>query len=89
MQGNGSSNEDMAIAVQYYVQSLISKYPYWNRKQGADHFFVNCDIIGRMAAQRLPLLNNAIQVVCASGDALEFKPSKDIVLPAFELQPSG
>ena len=76
----------MASLVQDYVKGLISKYKYWNRTQGADHFFVNCHEIGVIATKGLPLLEKAIQVVCASRNALEFMPHKDIVLPAEELQ---
>ncbi|KAJ6377894.1 hypothetical protein OIU78_028172 [Salix suchowensis] len=34
--------DERAIAVEDFVKSLISKYPYWNRTLGADHFFVTC-----------------------------------------------
>ncbi|KAG0572206.1 hypothetical protein KC19_VG076200 [Ceratodon purpureus] len=36
----------MADIVMAYVESLIIKYPYWNRTLGADHFFVTCHDIG-------------------------------------------
>ena len=75
----------MAIVVQKYVQSLISKYHYCNPNE--DHFFVNCHGIGVIAANGLPLLENATQVVCASRFASKFTPSKDTILPAQKLQP--
>ncbi|KAK7856146.1 xylogalacturonan beta-1 [Quercus suber] len=64
----------MAIVVQDFVQSLISKHLYWNRTQGANHFIVNCDNICRKATIQMRLLENAIQVMCGSLNALEFKP---------------
>ena len=71
----------MAIVVQNYVQSLINEHPYWNRSQGADHFFVNCHKIGVLATRNFPLLKNAIRVLCATWHAFEFDRSKDMFLP--------
>ena len=71
----------MAIVVQNYVQSLINEHPYWNRSQGADHFFVNCHKIGVLATRDFPLLKNAIRVLCATWHAFEFDRSKDMFLP--------
>ncbi|KAL4614966.1 hypothetical protein ACB092_07G090700 [Castanea dentata] len=88
MHNMGTSNEEMAIVVQNYFQSLITENPYWNKSQGADHFFINCHEIGVMATKGLPLMKNAIQVVCTSLDALEFNPLKDIIIPAQDLEPS-
>ncbi|KAK7822095.1 xylogalacturonan beta-1 [Quercus suber] len=84
---HGPCNEKMAILVQDFFQSSISKHPYWNRTQGANHFIVNCDDICWKATIRMRLFENAIQVACESLDALEFKPIKDIVLPGQEVQP--
>ncbi|KAL4614967.1 hypothetical protein ACB092_07G090800 [Castanea dentata] len=84
MQGKRISFQKMAIVVQKYVQSLISKFHYFNPN---DHFFVNCHGIGVITANGLPLLENATQVVCASRFASKFTPSKDTILPAQKLQP--
>ena len=78
---HGPCNEKMAILVQDFVQSLISKHPYWNRTQGANHFIVNCDDICWKATIRMQLLENAIQVACESLDGLEFKPIKGYCPP--------
>jgi hypothetical protein len=60
----GTSYENMTIIVQNYVQSLISKYPYWNRTLGADHFFVTCHDVGVRATEGVELLvKNSIRVV--------------------------
>jgi hypothetical protein len=75
-------NEEMAIKLQKYVQRLISKYPYWNRTLGADHFFVNCHNVGVIATEGsvLLLMKNAIQLVCSPTFDSEFNTHKDISL---------
>ncbi|KAJ6930265.1 hypothetical protein NC652_013947 [Populus alba x Populus x berolinensis] len=58
--------ENMTIIVDNYVESLKSKYPYWNRTLGADHFFVTCHDVGVRATEGVPfLIKNAIRVVCS------------------------
>jgi hypothetical protein len=32
----------LATFIKDYVDSLARRYPFWNRTQGADHFFVSC-----------------------------------------------
>ncbi|CAL5323721.1 unnamed protein product [Camellia sinensis] len=87
MRGKGTSYENMTIIVQNYVESLISKYPYWNRTLGADHFFVTCHDVGVRATEGLPLLvKNSIRVVCSPSYDVGFIPHKDIALPQV-LQP--
>ncbi|XP_050259832.1 probable glycosyltransferase At5g25310 [Quercus robur] len=80
MQSTGPYKK-MAIVVKNYVQSLVNEHPYWNRSQGADHFFVNCHKIGVLATRNFPLLKNAIRVLCATWHAFEFDRSKDMFLP--------
>lgn len=39
----GSHNiKPLAIFLRDYVNSISSKYPFWNRTRGADHFLVAC-----------------------------------------------
>jgi hypothetical protein len=45
--------DERAIAVQHFVNSLISEYPYWNRTLGADHFFITCADIHVIASERI------------------------------------
>ena len=78
----GKSYEDIAIVFQDYVKSLISKYPYWNRTLGADHFFVTCHDIGVIVTERiLHLMKNIIRVVCSPSYYFQYVPRKDITLP--------
>ncbi|KAI8536440.1 hypothetical protein RHMOL_Rhmol10G0257300 [Rhododendron molle] len=87
MRGKGTSYENMTVIVQNYVESLISKYPYWNRTLGADHFFVTCHDVGVRATEGLPLLvKNSIRVVCSPSYDVGFIPHKDVALPQV-LQP--
>ncbi|GAU23305.1 hypothetical protein TSUD_237590 [Trifolium subterraneum] len=87
MRGKGTSYENMTIIVQNYVESLISKYPYWNRTLGADHFFVTCHDVGVRATEGLPLLvKNSIRAVCSPSYDVGFIPHKDVALPQV-LQP--
>lgn len=83
----GTSYENMTIIVQNYVESLISKYPYWNRTLGADHFFVTCHDVGVRATEGLELLvKNSIRAVCSPSYDVGFIPHKDVALPQV-LQP--
>ena len=90
----GTSYENMTIIVQDYVQSLISKYPHWNRTLGTDHFFVTCHDVGVRATEGVPLLvKNSIRVVCSPSYDVGFIPHKDVPLPQvlqpFALAPGG
>ncbi|EOX91902.1 Exostosin family protein isoform 2 [Theobroma cacao] len=87
MRGKGTSYENMTIIVQNYLDSLIGKYPYWNRTLGADHFFVTCHDVGVRATEGVPfLVKNAIRVVCSPSYDVGFIPHKDVALPQV-LQP--
>ncbi|CAN1288438.1 Probable glycosyltransferase At5g03795 [Linum perenne] len=78
----GTSYENMTIIVQNYVDSLIVKYPYWNRTLGADHFFVTCHDVGVRATEGVPfLVKNAIRAVCSPSYDVGFIPHKDVALP--------
>jgi hypothetical protein len=72
----------MISIVENYVESIISKYPYWNRTDGADHFFLICHDIGLEVADGVPIFskNNSIRLVCP---AIPYRdiPYKNIRLP--------
>ncbi|XXG80421.1 hypothetical protein AAC387_Pa09g1289 [Persea americana] len=87
MRGKGTTYENMTVIVRNYVESLISKYPYWNRTLGADHFFVTCHDVGVRATEGLPfLVKNSIRVVCSPSYDVSYIPHKDVALPQV-LQP--
>ncbi|GMH23021.1 hypothetical protein Nepgr_024864 [Nepenthes gracilis] len=66
-----------------YIFNISMQYPYWNRTGGADHFYVACHSVSRLAmhkADRVKL--NAIQVVCSSSYFLpNYVTHKDLALP--------
>lgn len=73
---------ERAIAVQHFVNSLISEYPYWNRTLGADHFFITCADIHVTASERIwNLMKNSIRVMCSPSYNVEYVPHKDVSLP--------
>ncbi|PWA39904.1 exostosin-like protein [Artemisia annua] len=66
-----------------YIFNVSHKYPYWNRTAGADHFYVSCHSISRIAFKKAEKIKlNAIQVVCSSNYFLSaYVPHKDASLP--------
>ncbi|KAL8227120.1 hypothetical protein R6Q57_016952 [Mikania cordata] len=66
-----------------YIYNVSHHYPYWNRTGGADHFYVSCHSIGRVAINKAEEIKlNAIQVVCSSSYFQSaYVPHKDASLP--------
>ncbi|KAJ7946792.1 Exostosin family protein [Quillaja saponaria] len=82
MRGKGLSYENMTSVVKNYVESLIIKFPYWNRTSGSDHFFVTCHDIGVNATKQVPfLVKNSIRGVCLPRYDSEYIPHKDFAVP--------
>ncbi|XP_057859153.1 probable glycosyltransferase At5g03795 isoform X2 [Cryptomeria japonica] len=53
--------------IKAYIDKISQSYPYWNRTNGADHFYVACHSVGRTAMEKVVQVKlNAIQVVCSS-----------------------
>lgn len=66
-----------------YIYKVSHEYPYWNRSGGADHFYVACHSIGKMAMEKaVQVRGNAIQLVCSSNYFLQgYVPHKDASVP--------
>ncbi|GLJ31926.1 hypothetical protein SUGI_0642600 [Cryptomeria japonica] len=69
--------------IKKYIDKISQNYPYWNRTNGGDHFYVACHSVGRTAMDKaVEVKLNAIQVVCSSS---YFVPSyvahKDTSIP--------
>ncbi|XAR64825.1 Xylogalacturonan beta-1,3-xylosyltransferase [Bertholletia excelsa] len=69
--------------VKDYVYNISQAYPYWNRSGGADHFYVACHSIGKIAMDKAShVKDNAIQVVCTSNYFVSgYVSHKDVALP--------
>ncbi|XP_059446439.1 probable glycosyltransferase At3g07620 [Corylus avellana] len=93
MRSLGTSYEKMTTIVENYVQSLISKYPYWNQSDGTDHFFVICHDNGVEVADGVPFLKYSIRLLCPSTYDTHSLLYNDIALPpvnqSFSHPPGG
>ncbi|GMI85475.1 hypothetical protein HRI_002216800 [Hibiscus trionum] len=69
--------------VKNYISNISHKYPYWNRTGGADHFYVACHSIGRVAFDKAFVARlNVIQLICSSTCFLPaYLPHKDASMP--------
>ncbi|XWS58530.1 hypothetical protein CRYUN_Cryun08bG0041900 [Craigia yunnanensis] len=75
--------EGLQDFIKDYIFNISHKYPYWNRTGGADHFYVACHSIGRIAMDKaVEAKENSIQVVCSSSYFVTgYFPHKDVSMP--------
>ncbi|KAD1878830.1 hypothetical protein E3N88_42176 [Mikania micrantha] len=79
----------MKQTVKDYVDLVGSKYPFWNRSLGADHFTVACHDWGPELSKAVPyLFKNSIRALCNANTSEGFNPSKDVSIPEI-LLPDG
>ncbi|XP_020688683.1 probable glycosyltransferase At5g03795 isoform X1 [Dendrobium catenatum] len=80
----GSHNiKPLAIFLRDYVNNISSKYPFWNRTRGSDHFLVACHDWGPYSTtSHTELRKNTIKALC-NADTSEgiFIRGKDVSLP--------
>ncbi|GLJ45744.1 hypothetical protein SUGI_0962680 [Cryptomeria japonica] len=77
------SGAAIAQFVADYSKNISESFGFWNRSQGADHFYVCCHSVGRdVASKFVDLHRNVVQVVCSSSYFQRFYVShKDVALP--------
>ncbi|KAL0016421.1 hypothetical protein SO802_003490 [Lithocarpus litseifolius] len=69
-----------------YIRLVSTKYPFWNRTRGADHFMLACHDWGPHASEGNPFLyNTSIRVLCNANTSEGFNPQKDVSLAEIRL----
>ncbi|XP_047319771.1 probable glycosyltransferase At3g07620 [Impatiens glandulifera] len=70
-----------------YIRLISSKYPFWNRSFGADHFMLSCHDWGPRATWYVPQLYfTSIRALCNANSSERFNPRKDVSIPEINLQ---
>ncbi|XP_047329246.1 probable glycosyltransferase At5g03795 [Impatiens glandulifera] len=80
---NSHYMRNLSFFLRDYANMLSSKYPFWNRTRGRDHFLVACHDWGPYTlTEHEELTKNTIKVLC-NADASEgiFVAGKDVSLP--------
>ncbi|CAI9267880.1 unnamed protein product [Lactuca saligna] len=73
------SRENLIQFMKNHTEMLISKYPFWNRRNGSDHFLTGCH--DWAPAETRGRLLNTIRALCNADIRTGFKIGKDVSLP--------
>ncbi|WOG85652.1 hypothetical protein DCAR_0104843 [Daucus carota subsp. sativus] len=73
------NRENLVQYMKNYVEMLITKYPYWNRTDGADHFLAACH--DWAPAETRGRILNCIRALCNADIKTGFNIGKDVSLP--------
>lgn len=69
--------------LQNYMQQLSSKYPFWNRTSGADHFLAGCHDWATHETEHS--MKTAVRALCTSDARRGFEIGKDVALRATKI----
>ncbi|KAL6524079.1 hypothetical protein OROMI_031174 [Orobanche minor] len=73
------SYDNLVEHLSRYLQNITTKYHFWNRTDGADHFLVACHDWAPAETSRI--MTNCIRALCNADAEGEFHFGKDVSLP--------
>ncbi|XP_028802100.1 probable glycosyltransferase At5g03795 isoform X2 [Neltuma alba] len=76
---NSHRRSNLIEYMRNYVDMIAAKHPFWNRKNGTDHFVVACH--DWAPAETRGRMLNCIRALCNADIEVGFKIGKDVSLP--------